>query len=1485
METPILKQIAQLLQDRREHRRRLAVFVCLAVIVGFGTVAALRLIGQTLTHKERVLVCSLNLHEHISECYNEEGKLICGYADYVVHEHNDDCYNAEGERVCTLPEIEVHEHTDECYEEQKTLVCGLEESAGHEHLPECYTRQQGELTCQIPEHQHAEGCYDAAGAAVCGTEEHQHTDECYAWNEELACQDVGHTHTDECYKTEKVKICEKPEVRLHVHTEECYEKIEDVDEDSKKVGDNEADEDSEENYRLICGQLQVEEHIHAEEFNCFKVIEVNDTKEEGSETQDEPGDDSKKDEIFTTDLNEEEKGELEKTEEINDTKGSEETEGSENSDESENKDENEDSDVVTDSEQKETENDKKAYERIKSYKGEGYTVKVAYNEDAEIPDDAELIADQITAESDEKHYAKREAEFQEMMEGGDSTMSALFKIGFYVNGEEIEPKTPVAVTVQFLDSNGLPEGAPITVIHFAKEGNEVLDGSDVEEGSTTFEMESFSEIAIGAGPKKTKVKKDGSLYISEDYEYNHDAFHITFHIEGNAAPVGTKRHLKDEGEEQSAPSDNEREKQNVPVEDEVTEWNRKQSPAGDIELSSEGLIFNVGPMDENSEEYKAIEEYTEGLSEASEIFLVQALSYSLTCEGVELDLSNCEVTAEITPTEALIEQAEGMIPTVVPELEGSEEERSLASVLSVVEATEGEVKELGIMGLDENVEQENIDVGLQGYNAVIYGSQAANPLFKVQYYANLDVIAQSGVGSIDVIDTDNGGTGNGGKLPKNNSIGVGSAAGNDRNILSNAAQKSIYLEETEGTIDAGNGHTANKLYKVATESVLKEVYTKKDYHYIEAPNLLYFNRLNDNKNYKLKEIWVLKEGKEESSTDEADWEIHTLEISAEDDGQDDRPIETICKEHNHDSAQSHNLKLHFTNKPESESKSDTDEFILIKDNTVIRLVYDTTFDTVSNNTVFYDYDISDGNTYKSYDTKGEKLERDTVTDDTKAYMYTDKQGINSNNNILAFGNNNTCTGMGTTTWEKDGYKNSLNMTNFNGYKGCTFGLTEHLNVDGTISYSPGINAPNLFNENGSANGKTTYNDGSLSFSRRGDTYTMTAARVDDYAINGLDLFNNPAQYAIWTNNFWPMDQVASAGTEGHDLMFGDSKAKDNKKSFGSQKPNGEGTPLADDYRNHNAYFGMYYTVDFELTEDYAGPLEYLFYGDDDMWVFLSKTTETTNEDGTRTTTLDGQGTLICDIGGVHSSVGEYVNLWDWIRKGEKGTYRLSFFYTERGASGSSCWMQFTLPSVSFNTPVQSTGALQVSKNVTQGTSDDEFGFKIKFKDKWGNQLKDDYPYARYSPDPNRCKTDVLIWDGGNFQLKAGEHIIIDYLPLGATYEITEIGPVRYDEESGKYVPLESETKYLATATGPSNMTNTPVEGDESTNKRVVEGMIGEVTKYAVTYNNEMLFELPETGGSGSTIYTIAGILCVMFGAGFMYRKKVRERRGQVSSGN
>lgn len=185
---------------------------------------------------------------------------------------------------------------------------------------------------------------------------------------------------------------------------------------------------------------------------------------------------------------------------------------------------------------------------------------------------------------------------------------------------------------------------------------------------------------------------------------------------------------------------------------------------------------------------------------------------------------------------------------------------------------------------------------------------------------------------------------------------------------------------------------------------------------------------------------------------------------------------------------------------------------------------------------------------------------------------------------------------------------------------------------------------------------------------------------------------------------------------------------------------------------------MQYAVKFTLTADYVGPLEYYFFGDDDMWVFLDDK-------------------LVCDIGGVHSSVGEYVNLWDYLKKNgrtESETHTLTFFYTERGASGSTCYMNFTLPSVSGVNIEQKTSDLEVRKQVVgQDESNPDFEFNIRFYDQNGKTVLDDYAYTKYDKDGRELNGDLVVHTGDKFTLQDGQYVRIRYLPFGLRYTITE----------------------------------------------------------------------------------------------------------------
>ncbi len=99
-----------------------------AVFTVIGVVYALTRPGRAFSSLEKTLECNVEVHTHTADCYDADGNLICGYADYILHVHDEElCYDENGELVCTLPEIIPHEHDDNCYMERLVLICGAEE--------------------------------------------------------------------------------------------------------------------------------------------------------------------------------------------------------------------------------------------------------------------------------------------------------------------------------------------------------------------------------------------------------------------------------------------------------------------------------------------------------------------------------------------------------------------------------------------------------------------------------------------------------------------------------------------------------------------------------------------------------------------------------------------------------------------------------------------------------------------------------------------------------------------------------------------------------------------------------------------------------------------------------------------------------------------------------------------------------------------------------------------------------------------------------------------------------------------------------------------------------------------------------------------------------------------------------------------------------------------------------------------------------------
>ena len=404
------------------------------------------------------------------------------------------------------------------------------------------------------------------------------------------------------------------------------------------------------------------------------------------------------------------------------------------------------------------------------------------------------------------------------------------------------------------------------------------------------------------------------------------------------------------------------------------------------------------------------------------------------------------------------------------------------------------------------------------------------------------------------------------------------------------------------------------------------------------------NKADSLKNYDLIEIWILKDDSKKDSNTAEGWKIYPI------------------------------------NSPEN--------IILTKDST-IRLKYKTKDATeIKQAVTFYDYNTTDGKRY-SYDSNTKE-----VTENSQGmYLRTDNQGINSSvnynggnmNNRLAVGQNGNsfCHSYHRATGgDPDGGKdengkantNHLNYGNGNNAFSVVKNMVTGLNDNGEPNYND-IYDPGLFRQNENIQGRHTTTEYSLGFSRQGDTYTLSHlyrnGQTKRSDLNELkDYFDNGTKQ-IFSNNFWPLDDLIYTG---RDPLFGRSNGTtyygfgidNNGKAFGTDSAGEQtGTPIlmptSDDFEFHNYFFGMRYDFEFTLG-DYVGPLKYYFRGDDDFWLFVD-------------------GELKADLGGIHSSMGQLVDL-NYLKEQPKDKiHRLTVLYTERGGTGSCCYMQFVLPEI------------------------------------------------------------------------------------------------------------------------------------------------------------------------------------------------------------
>ncbi len=696
-----------------------------------------------------------------------------------------------------------------------------------------------------------------------------------------------------------------------------------------------------------------------------------------------------------------------------------------------------------------------------------------------------------------------------------------------------------------------------------------------------------------------------------------------------------------------------------------------------------------------------------------------------------------------------------------------------------------------------------------------------------------------------------------------------------------ASYKTLREKDPKSTIQLEN----SDLGTIKTQKILYKMFADETVHYLEKPQMRYMNKLYNgssvehyNANYTLSEVWLKKVNtdneKEKNSIDPESFVRIKAPRLATDSSRHDPSKFIFTNNDQNANIQGGTTEKDISYHIKGNAENPEQVTVLVTDGMVIRLVFEATEGDLKYEDVdFFDYDITDGKVYlsesnawnqtNSIDEGKNTGEPRELTSGTTYYANTRVKGINSNsdsNKPFAFGNSNSAvnTTLGDLIWDNQTLNKSNTSNRFRPFlwgtyyngsnlQGATFGLVSGVNPDGSLSWSEGVGAPSLFSTT-ELEGKTVYEglaasdpnnktqeNYSLQFNRMGGTYTLSGVNRDDLensaVLKGLDSlpsinhkYTPGRNETIHSNEFWPMDYASSYGTVGHDIPFGDTQTSSQRKFVTGQNSSGN-FPESDGGRDHNAYFGMTTTIPFTLEKGYCAPLRYFFYGDDDMFVFLNKLDENGNVINSK---------QIADLGGVHSSVGTLVDLWDFIDTGDKkpienrldvngkeetvyeytgpvhekkdGTtpanYQLAIYYLERGASGSSCYMRFSVPFEGLSMEETAmNGQIQVEKEVRYSLQNeepspenqDQYVYQLTLQNPEGEDLNNQYEILIYNLDENGNRKEGEVSRGyiapnGTFRITNKQQALITGLPRsgpddnlstskykGYYYEVKELG--------------------------------------------------------------------------------------------------------------
>ena len=170
-----------------------------------------------------------------------------------------------------------------------------------------------------------------------------------------------------------------------------------------------------------------------------------------------------------------------------------------------------------------------------------------------------------------------------------------------------------------------------------------------------------------------------------------------------------------------------------------------------------------------------------------------------------------------------------------------------------------------------------------------------------------------------------------------------------------------------------------------------------------------------------------------------------------------------------------------------------------------------------------------------------------------------------------------------------------------------------------------------------------------------------------------------------------------------------------------------------------------------------------------------------------------------------------------------------------------------------------TGSLQISKEITgfPDGEDPEFRFQITFHKKAGSTAADTSLDGRFG--------NVALTDGvGTFTLKHGETITLTGIPIrenGTPFTVTEL-------DYGRYIPSVGTSFQLS---GEDPVSVSPTTGDSY--RGVLYADNNTVQRQNVLFQNYLGPVLPETGSTGTALFTLPGLLLSAAALTLLHRRK------------